>query len=66
MVRVDAYGGGFESYFPASNIAAIEMPLIDLLDAAKTINAQFDADDKDHSEKKLATRRSSRKEPRRR
>ncbi|MFN7114650.1 MAG: helix-turn-helix transcriptional regulator [Alphaproteobacteria bacterium] len=35
IVAIHAEGGDFESYYPQANLAAIEMPLIDLIDAAK-------------------------------
>lgn len=40
MLNLPAFGGDFDSYFPPASLALIDMPLIDVMDAAKAIEAE--------------------------
>jgi transcriptional regulator with XRE-family HTH domain len=39
MVRIDAFGGDFECFYPAASLAVIDMPLLDVMDAAKELGS---------------------------
>lgn len=42
VVTIDSQGGAFESYYPSERVALIDMPLIDILDAAKRLSKRID------------------------
>jgi transcriptional regulator with XRE-family HTH domain len=42
ILSIHECGGEFESYYPTDNLAVLEMPLIDVLDAAKAAEKELD------------------------
>jgi len=44
MLYIPEFGGGFESYYPATKVAVIDMPLIDIMDATNLAHADWDDD----------------------
>ena len=42
LVKIDAIDGIFESYYSVANLVLVEMPLIDVLDAAKVASSETD------------------------
>lgn len=44
MIKIDAAGGDFESFYPRQRIAAIAMPLLQVMDAAKRGMQELDID----------------------
>jgi hypothetical protein len=39
MIRIDAFGADFESFYPAASLAVVDMPLLDVMDAAKELES---------------------------